>query len=263
MAQKEVKGWDKVVAWYARHAYAVNMVYSGGASIVIIGALFKIMHWPFAGVILTIGMCTEAILFGIGIFEKPHAVYNWENVFPQLKGKDGEVPLMKEDDNKAPTLEEKEMKMLKESIANVAKSANDLAELGKLAEGTNKLSEKLSAAAQATEQFVGAEEGLANGTAQAANAAAQLSESYAASAAAVQAAAKSNEETAKSAASAAKSANQVAQHLEALGAAYELQVKTAPTGQKESDAYEAALEKLNKQITDLNKIYGNMLSALA
>ena len=30
-----------------------------------------------------------------------------------------------------------------------------------------------------------------------------------------------------------------------------------------ADAYEAALEKLNKQITDLNKIYGNMLSALA
>ena len=110
MAQKEVKGWDKVVAWYARHAYAVNMVYSGGASIVIIGALFKIMHWPFAGTILTIGMMTEALLFGIGIFEKPHAVYNWENVFPQLRGKDGEVPLMKEDDNKAPTLEEKEMK---------------------------------------------------------------------------------------------------------------------------------------------------------
>ncbi len=263
MAQKEVKGWDKVVAWYAKHAYAVNMVYSGGASIVIIGALFKIMHWPFAGTILTIGMMTEALLFGIGIFEKPHAVYNWENVFPQLRGKDGEVPLMKEDDNKAPTLEEKEMKMLKESIANVAKSANDLAELGKLAEGTNKLSDKLAAATKATEQFVGAEEGLANGTAQAAEAAAQLGESYAASAAAVQAAARSNEETAKSAASAVKSADAVAQHLNALSAAFELQLKAVQSGQKEADAYEAAMEKLNKQIADLNKIYGNMLSALA
>ena len=94
-------------------------------------------------------------------------------------------------------------------------------------------------------------------------AAAQLGESYASSAAAVQAAAKSNEETAKSAASAAKSAGLMAQHMEALNAAYELQVKTAQAGQKESDAYEAALEKLNKQVADLNKIYGNMLSALA
>ena len=55
----------------------------------------------------------------------------------------------------------------------------------------------------------------------------------------------------------------MAQHMEALNAAYELQVKTAQAGQKESDAYEAALEKLNKQVADLNKIYGNMLSALA
>ena len=262
MAQKEVKGWDKVVAWYARHAYAVNMVYSGGASIVIIGALFKIMHWPFAGVILTIGMMTEALLFGIGIFEKPHAVYHWENVFPQLKGEDGEVPMMKEDP-RAPILEEKDMKALKESITNMAATANSLSDLGKLAEGTNKLSDKLAAATKATEQFVGAEEGLANGTAQAAEAAAQLGESYAASAAAVQAAAKSNEETAKSAASAAKSADAVAQHLTALSAAFELQLKAVQSGQKESDAYDAAMQKLNKQIADLNKIYGNMLSALA
>ncbi len=268
MAQKEVKGWDKVVAWYARHAYAVNMVYSGGASVVIIGALFKIMHWPFAGVILTIGMATEALLFGIGIFEKPHAVYNWENVFPQLLGHDAE-PIEgaaheeKKESAKAPALEEKDVKALKESIANVAASANNLAELGKLAEGTNKLSEKLAAAAQAADQFAGAEEGLTEGTHKAAQAAQKLGESFTASAAAAQAAVQSNEATAKSAEQAAKSAGQMAQHLDALNAAYELQVKAAQAGQKEADAYEAALQKLNKQVTDLNKIYGNMLSALA
>ena len=267
MAQKEVKGWDKVVAWYARHAYAVNMVYSGGASIVIIGALFKIMHWPGAGSILTIGMCTEALLFGIGIFEKPHAVYNWENVFPQLLGHDAE-PLdgaEVKDDKKAtaPALKEEDVKALKESIANVAASANNLADLGKLAEGTNKLSEKLVAAATAAEQFVGAEEGLANGTAQAAEAAAQLGESYAASAAAVQAAAHSNELTAKSAEEAAKSADKVAQNLSALNTAYELQVKAAQGYEKEAEAFAVAQQKLNKQIADLNKIYGNMLNALA
>lgn len=262
MAQKEVKGWDKVVAWYARHAYAVNMVYSGGASIVIVGALFKIMHWPFAGVILTIGMMTEAFLFGIGIFEKPHAVYHWENVFPQLKGEDGEVPMMKEDP-RAPILEEKDMKALKESITNMAATANSLSDLGKLAEGTNKLSDKLAAASKAAEQFVGAEENLANGTAQAAEAAVQLGESYTASAQAAQQAAKSTETIAKSAEESSKSAAHMAQHLQTLEAAYELQLKTAQAGQKEADAYEAALEKLNKQIADLNKIYGNMLSALA
>ena len=264
MAQKEVKGLDKVVAWYARHAYAVNMVYSGGASIVIVGALFKIMHWPFAGVILTIGMMTEAFLFGIGIFEKPHPVYRWENVFPQLgHGEDGEPAEAPKQSATAPALEEKDVEALKKSIANVTASANNLADLGKLAEGTNKLSEKLAAAAGAAEQFVGAEENLANGTAQAAEAAVQLGESYSASAQAALQAAKSTESIAQSAEESSKSAAKMAQHMVALDAAYELQVKGAQAGQKEADAYEAALEKLNKQIADLNKIYGNMLSALA
>jgi len=256
MAQKEVKGWDKVVAWYARHGYAVNMVYSAGASVVIVGALFKIMHWPGAGTILTIGMMTEAFLFMIGIFEKPHAVYNWENVFPQLLGHDAEPLEQEKKPAKAPALEEADVKALKESIANVAASANHLADLGKLAEGTNKLSEKLAAAATAAEQFVGAEEGLANGTAQAAEAAAQLGESYAASAEAAKQAAKSTEEAAKSAVS-------VAKNLSALNASYEMQLKSAQDGEKDAAAFASEQQKLSKQIADLNKIYGNMLSALA
>ena len=110
---------------------------------------------------------------------------------------------------------------------------------------------------------MGAEENLANGTAQAAEAAVQLGESYSASAQAALQAAKSTESIAQSAEESSKSAAKMAQHMAALDAAYELQVKGAQAGQKEADAYEAALEKLNKQIADLNKIYGNMLSALA
>ena len=60
----------------------VGMVYSLGAAVVIIGALFKILHWPFASQLLMVGMITEAILFAIGVFEKPHKAYHWENVFP-------------------------------------------------------------------------------------------------------------------------------------------------------------------------------------
>jgi methyl-accepting chemotaxis protein len=187
-------------------------------------------------------------------------------VFPQLLGHDAE-PLEggahSEKSASAPALEEKDVKALKESIANVAASANHLADLGKLAEGTNKLSEKLAAASQAADKFAGAGEGLAEGAQKAAVAAAKLGESYTASVASVQAAAQSSEATAKSAEVAAKSAGLVAQHLEALNAAYELQLKAAKDGQKEADAYEAELQKLNKQVADLNKIYGNMLSALA
>ena len=72
--------------WYNGNSgqRTVGAFYSLGASVVIIGALFKIMHWPGAGYVLTAGMVTEAILFFIGVFEKPHKNYNWERVYPSL-----------------------------------------------------------------------------------------------------------------------------------------------------------------------------------
>ena len=38
----------------------MNMVYGLGAAVVILGALFKIMHWPFGNEMLIIGLITEA-----------------------------------------------------------------------------------------------------------------------------------------------------------------------------------------------------------
>lgn len=68
----------------------MNMAYGLGASVVILGALFKITHFEIAGVIngsqlLTIGLVTEAIIFGISAFEKPEEEYDWSLVYPQLK----------------------------------------------------------------------------------------------------------------------------------------------------------------------------------
>ena len=76
-SQKNLSTWDRIVAWYAGKAYGVQMVYSVGASIVIVGALFKILHWPGASQVLMVGMFTESFLFLIGIFEKPHISYHW------------------------------------------------------------------------------------------------------------------------------------------------------------------------------------------
>lgn len=69
----------------------VGRVYSAGAAVVIVGALFKIMHFPGAGLMLCIGMGTEALLFLIGCLDKPHVIYHWEKVFPQFDsdGHDG------------------------------------------------------------------------------------------------------------------------------------------------------------------------------
>lgn len=59
-------------------------LYGIGAAVVIIGALFKIQHWPFAGLLLTVGLLTEAIIFFFSAFEPPHHEVDWTLVYPEL-----------------------------------------------------------------------------------------------------------------------------------------------------------------------------------
>lgn len=63
-------------------------LYGLGASAVIIGALFKIEHWAGAGLLLTIGMVTESIIFFVSAFEPLHVEYDWSLAYPELAGMD-------------------------------------------------------------------------------------------------------------------------------------------------------------------------------
>ena len=65
----------------------LNFWYSWGASIVVIGAMYKIVHLPYANEILCVALITEALVFFISAFERPSSDYNWEEVFPILKSK--------------------------------------------------------------------------------------------------------------------------------------------------------------------------------
>ena len=71
-----------------------NFIYSFGAAIVILGALFKMTHWtlgPISGnVMLAVGLITEAIIFMIFAFDAPKTEesYAWENVYPELLDRD-------------------------------------------------------------------------------------------------------------------------------------------------------------------------------
>ena len=49
----------------------LNYAYSWGASIVILGALFKLTHVPGANIMLLVGMGTEVIVFFISAFDRP------------------------------------------------------------------------------------------------------------------------------------------------------------------------------------------------
>jgi len=67
-----------------------NMAYGIGAAIVIVGALFKIQHWPYGSLILTIGMIVEAIVFFISAFDAVEDDLDWTKVYPELGDADGE-----------------------------------------------------------------------------------------------------------------------------------------------------------------------------
>ncbi len=67
-----------------------NFAYSIGAAVVILGALFKILHLPGGSVLLSIGMGTEVLMFILSAFDSPSKEYHWEEVFPVLKSKDPE-----------------------------------------------------------------------------------------------------------------------------------------------------------------------------
>ena len=179
----------KFFHWYESYQgkTIVNIIYSAGASVVIIGALFKILHWPGASQVLMIGMFTEAFLFLIGTLEHPHPEFHWENVFPQLLEYGTKPELLEEKAKQprptllgagvaggqttvvnptpqpttgqttpgaqVPSLKEDDVKALKEGIANLAKTASQLSELDKVAQTGVKLGEKLSAAEVATENY--------------------------------------------------------------------------------------------------------------
>ena len=76
----ESKKWKKFM----------GMAYGVGAAIVIVGALFKIMHWKGADAMLILGMGTEAVIFLISAFEPVHEELDWTLVYPELAGMEGD-----------------------------------------------------------------------------------------------------------------------------------------------------------------------------
>lgn len=299
------KGQSKFMQWYESYSgkKIVGCVYSLGASIVIVGALFKIMHFPGAGPMLIAGMSIEAILFAIGCLDRPHADFHWENVFPQLVGHGADPELIKEMESRprptllgggagasnvesaaVPAMKEKDMESLKSGIADLAKTASQLSELGKLATVTTNLGSKLDAAGQAAELFAAAGKTVSEKSA-------ALGETY------TQVTADMQKVVAGTKAYEAQ-VNTISTQLQSLNSVYELQLKAlqaqvdaykvqsekiagvsaqvdnlsagvksmveSANGALESHkAYAAGAKQLAGQVADLNKVYGNMLNALS
>jgi methyl-accepting chemotaxis protein len=64
----------------------MSKLYGIGASIVIIGAMFKIQHWAGGGFMITSGLAVEAVIFFFSAFEPLHEELDWTLVYPELAG---------------------------------------------------------------------------------------------------------------------------------------------------------------------------------
>ncbi len=93
----------------------MNMVYGLGAAVVIIGALFKIMHWPYGDLMLIIGLVTEAGVFVVSAFEPVDKELDWSKVYPELAGGESYDSVEEEVKDEKGLLSQKLDEMLKEA----------------------------------------------------------------------------------------------------------------------------------------------------
>ena len=147
----------------------MNMAYGLGASIVIIGALFKITHFeigPLTGnVMLAIGLITEAIIFAISAFEPIDDDLDWALVYPELAGgknkgkkdqpQDAEGILSKKLDEmlKDAKIDSELMSSLGESIRGFEGVAKEIAPTAEAMSSTKKYSEEMALAAAQMESL--------------------------------------------------------------------------------------------------------------
>ena len=262
-------------------------LYGLGASVVIVGALFKIQHWPAAGLLLTIGLLTEAAIFFFSAFEPLHEEPDWTLVYPELAG-------IGEDTGSSQArgavggggAGSAALAKFDEMLVN-ADITPDLFQ--KLGTGMRRLSEATTAfsgmgdAASVSSDYVksvrNANESLNN-----------LNESYKETAGVIRESNNSYRNIADSLSIVESSGKSYQQQIEvlnknlsALNAVYELQLRSNNEHIKESDSlykglqgmvkdlndsagdakkYREQIVALNENLSALNNVYGNMLAAM-
>ena len=147
-----------------------NMAYGLGASIVILGALFKILHWELGplngGILLAVGLITEAIIFAISAFEPVDDDLDWSLVYPELAGgmstdkkkkepEDAQGLLSKKLDEmlKGAKIDSELMNSLSDSIRSFEGAAKGMAPTAEAMSSTKKYSEEMALAAAQMESL--------------------------------------------------------------------------------------------------------------
>jgi gliding motility-associated protein GldL len=258
------KGWKKFMA----------KLYGFGAAVVIVGALFKIQHWPGASLMLIIGLSTEALIFIFSAFEPIHEDPNWELVYPELAlGHSDEL-----DHDHLPAGKGKQTGITDQLDKMLEEAKIDSKLLERLGDGMSALADNasqlkgVSSAAAATDSYVSSLQAASDKVS-------SLSEAYERASVSISGMTSSTQEGE----SFGEQMQKVSKNLAALNNVYELQLKGSSAhleatekfqsqvtdmmanlsaSVEDTRLYKENMAMLSKNLTDLNNVYGNMLKAM-
>ena len=250
-------------------------VYGIGAAVVIVGALFKILHLAGANEMLMIGLSVEAAIFFLSAFEPPHEDPDWSKVYPELSEDfespvttsprisnakpNGESPLLKIDEMlKTAKVDQNLLDNLGKGLTNLATSASQMNNLSNAAVATNEYAKNVQSASTAL---------------------AEMNKSYGTAMKAVTAMADASKDSSEYHSQVQK----VTKNLAALNTIYEMELKDSDTHMKNMNKFYESLSgamaglskvgdntqkftselgKLTDNLSSLNNVYGSMLTAM-
>lgn len=263
------KAWKKFMA----------KLYGIGASVVILGALFKIQHWAGASFMLIAGLGTEAIIFFFSAFEPQHEEPDWSLVYPELALPD-EAKLSLKEQNKGKRSQlggggGGGSNSLSAQLDNMLAEAKIEPELiASLGDGMRSFSSQAKNLSDVTSAATASNE-YAESLKAASNRVSSLSDTYALASETLT----GLTDHAKDGASAGSQLQKMSQNLESLNGMYELQlqemektrvmfgdmsalVQNLSESVEDTKAYKENISELSRNLKTLNSVYSNMLNAM-
>jgi gliding motility-associated protein GldL len=256
--------WDKLVP----------TIYSAGAAVVILGALFKIQHWDGGSEMLTIGLGTEVVIFLLyaiqTLSQSSAADPDWTRVYPELAD-DYNGPAITRGNTSGSGITAK----LDNMLDNAKISPDVFDSLGK---NFKNLSDTVGRITDLTDATVATND-YAKNVKSASTAINDMNKSYGVAINAMT----SMADATKDAQSYREQFQQITKNMGALNAVYELELQDTTKhlkamnafygnltaamenmadATKESQVFKNEMSKLTTNISSLNGIYGNMLTAM-
>ena len=270
----------------------MKYIYGWGASIVIVGALFKILHWPGADIMLIVGLLTEALIFFISAFEPLHEEVDWTLVYPELAlgHADDDLNALPDNVGSDETVVEQLDNMLADSkiepelieslgkgMRNLSDNANKLNDITSASDATDQYVDSLKGASEKVGELGGVYEKASSSISEKAN---ELGNAYDRAANSI---AEITAATGGAESGVGEQLEKVSGNLSALNNVYEMQLKGASdhlqvteqmysgiselmsnlhSSLDDTKRYKDTMSELSANLASLNTVYGNMLSAM-